>query len=334
MDTCVEVFFTRNASRRGSSKRSCHRAGGPVKTRGRREGEVAVLGRRRRSGAGGPAGSASFPCGATVSPRESTHSVNSLVASRTVSLGSFGSGGAEQNGDRHQQDATQGQERVTECSTRCPRESNGWCTSSTGPTDTRERSRVPHRGGPDLALQALVWMVLVPTVAVQKPQIATAATVYQGGCSRSHNDRDHHGWQPCCRGVHRGCSAVFHVAPPQHMCAQARCASRCPAVAVLLYCTPGTAAIQRAFSPLLSVSVPLAWCGLWTTGSAACDPFASRRCVSLRCLAQDEPAFRRQSGRDWIPDGTSYFSDGGGCRPLSRKPRLSAKLPPSMRSGC
>ena len=157
----------------------------------------------------------------------------------------------------------------------------------------------------------------------------------QEGCSRSHNDRDHHGWQPCSRrGVHRGCSAVFHVAPPQHMCAQTRCASRCPAVAVLLYCTPGTAAIQRAFFPLLSVSVPLAWWSLWTTGSAACDPFASRRCGSLRCLAQDEPAYRRQSGRDWIPDGTSYFSDGGGCRPLSRKPRLSAKLPPSMRSGC
>ena len=53
MDTCVEVFSTRNASRRGSSKRRCHCVGAPVKTRGRREGEVAVLGRRRSSEAGG-----------------------------------------------------------------------------------------------------------------------------------------------------------------------------------------------------------------------------------------------------------------------------------------
>ena len=110
----------RTRASRGSSKRRCHRAGGPGKTRGRREGEVAVLGRRRRSGAEGSAGSASFPCSATVSPRESTHSVNSLAASRAVSLGSFGSGEAEQNGDRHLQDASQGQERATECTTLDP----------------------------------------------------------------------------------------------------------------------------------------------------------------------------------------------------------------------
>ena len=98
--------------------------------------------------------------------------------------------------------------------------------------------------------------------------------------------------------------------------------------AVLLNCTLGTAAIQRDFP---SSQSRCRWhggvCGRWAGVQviAACDPFASRRRVILRCLAQDEPTDRRQSGRDWTPDGTSYFLDGGGCR---------AKLPPSMRNGC
>ena len=50
--------------------------------------------------------------------------------------------------------------------------------------------------------------------------------------------------------------------------------------------------------------------------------------VRYRCLAQDEPADQRHSGRDWTPDGTSYFSVGEGCRLLPRNPRWRAKSPP------
>ena len=69
----------------------------------------------------------------------------------------------------------------------------------------------------------LAPVVVSPTGAAQMSQVTTAATVYQGGCSRSHDDRDHHGAYNASddsggiscshRGVHRACPAVSHAAP-------------------------------------------------------------------------------------------------------------------------
>ena len=73
----------------------------------------------------------------------------------------------------------------------------------------------PGRPPMTVMTTAVAPVVVSSTVVAQKPQVTTAATVYQEGCSRSHDDRDHHG---ACnasddsvgifvsrRGVHRAC---------------------------------------------------------------------------------------------------------------------------------
>ena len=56
--------------------------------------------------------------------------------------------------------------------------------------------------------------------------------------------------------------------------------------------------------------------------------------VRYRCLAQDEPADQRHSGRVWTPDGTSYFSVGGGCRLLPRESAVECEVATALGGGC
>ena len=127
----------------------------------------------------------------------------------------------------------------------------------------------------------------------------------------------------CC-GVHRGCPGCVSRRASTAIVCSGTCVRRgahqgALQSAVLLDCTPGTAAI-RGPSPLSLGLETVSTMELWATGwcpgrTATCDPFADQR----------------HSGRDWTPDGTSYFSVGGGCRLLPRKPRWSAKSPPFSR---